>query len=182
MPYYLQTDLVITDCYLEDITGCVMVIHMDQHDRLMEGLLHVYFVDSLYEPMSLRLVTKSFNFHVRSSSDLHRNSIPGFVSHPELQYTHLVKVSELQSTIDGQKQADAELPISNYTGYVRAPLSWKTWEPDIDYLKSLARHRSTHHGQIATSKYWCTSLSDIIQEDVGLKPKQADTYIPHGVS
>jgi hypothetical protein len=72
----------------------LMMIHMDQHDRLVEGLLPVYFVDSLYEPMNLRLVMKNFQCHPRSSSELHRNSIPGFISHPELQYTHLIKVSD----------------------------------------------------------------------------------------
>jgi hypothetical protein len=66
----VQTDLVITDCCLEDVDGCLMVIHMDQHDRLVEGLLHDYFVDSLYEPVNLHPVMNSFQFHERPSSDL----------------------------------------------------------------------------------------------------------------
>jgi hypothetical protein len=57
----VQIYLVINDCSLEDVTGCIMVIHMDQHDRLVEGLLHVYFVDSLYEPMNLHISTKFFS-------------------------------------------------------------------------------------------------------------------------
>jgi hypothetical protein len=87
----VQTNLVIEGCEVRDITGTVMVIHMDKHDKLMEGLLNVYFLDSLYEPANLRLLAKSSKFHIRSSSDLYRTYIPGFVSHPELQYNALVK-------------------------------------------------------------------------------------------
>jgi hypothetical protein len=92
-----QTNLVIEGYEPRDIIGSVMVIHMDKHDKLMEGLLNVYFLDSLYEPANLRLLMKSSKFHIHSSSDLYRTSIPGFVSHPELQYNALVKVSDAVS-------------------------------------------------------------------------------------
>jgi hypothetical protein len=80
----VQTNLVIEVCEVRNITGIVMVIHMDKHYKLMEGLLNVYFLDSLYEPANLRLLTKSSKFHIRYSSDLYRTYIPGFFSHPEL--------------------------------------------------------------------------------------------------
>jgi hypothetical protein len=78
----VQTNLVIDGCELRDTIGSVMVIHMDKHDKLMEGLLNVYFLDSLSGPANLRLLTKSSQFHIHSEADLYRNSIPGFVSHP----------------------------------------------------------------------------------------------------
>jgi hypothetical protein len=93
----VQKNLVIEGCEVGDIFGTVMVIHMDKHDKLMEGLLNVYFLDSLYELANFRLLPKSSKFHIRSSSDMHRTSIPGFVSHPELHYNALVKVSDTAS-------------------------------------------------------------------------------------
>jgi hypothetical protein len=95
----VQTNLGIEGCEVRDIIGTVMVIHMDTHDKLMEGLLNVYFLDSLHEPANLRLLMKSSKFHIRSLSDLYSTSIPGFVSHPELQYNTLVKVSDTVSTM-----------------------------------------------------------------------------------
>jgi hypothetical protein len=74
-----------------------MFIHMDKHEKLMEGLLNVYFLESLYKPANLRLLTKSSKFHIRSSSDMYRTYIHSFVSHPELQYNALVKVSDAVS-------------------------------------------------------------------------------------
>jgi hypothetical protein len=74
--------------------GSAMVIHMDRYDRLMEGLLNVYFIDSVYQPMKLCIVMKSSEFHFCSSSDLFQNAFVGFVGHPELRYNHLVKVSD----------------------------------------------------------------------------------------
>jgi hypothetical protein len=77
-----------------DIAGTAMVVHMDIYDRLVEGLLNVYFVDSMFEPANLSLFIKSSKFHYRSSSDLFRNSDPGYVSYPELHYNQLVKVDD----------------------------------------------------------------------------------------
>jgi hypothetical protein len=71
-----------------------MMVHMDIYDRLMEGLLNVYFLDSVFEPTNLSLFIKSSKFHFRSSSDLYRTSDPGYVSYPELHYTQLVKVAD----------------------------------------------------------------------------------------
>jgi hypothetical protein len=71
-----------------------MLIHMDQHDRLMERLLNVYFIDSIYEPKTLHLLIKSSDRHIRSSSDLFCGNNPGCVSQPELHYSHLVKVAD----------------------------------------------------------------------------------------
>jgi hypothetical protein len=72
----VQTNLVVEGCEMRDITGTLMVIHMDKHDKLMEGLLNVYFLDSLYEPANLRRLTKSSKFEypflVRSVLYLHR--------------------------------------------------------------------------------------------------------------
>jgi hypothetical protein len=80
----VQTNLVIEACSLYDVQGTAMLIHMDKHDRIMEGLLNVYFIDSIYEPKTLRLLIKSSDHHIRSSSDLFRDNNPGFVSQPEL--------------------------------------------------------------------------------------------------
>jgi hypothetical protein len=38
----VQKNLVIEGCEVRDITVTVMVIHMDKHDKLMEGLINVY--------------------------------------------------------------------------------------------------------------------------------------------
>jgi hypothetical protein len=88
----VQTDLVIEGCLMEETVGSGMVISMDHYARLVEGLLNVYFIDSVYQPMNLCIMMKSCNFHFRSSSDLFRKAFVSFVSHPELQYNHLVKV------------------------------------------------------------------------------------------
>jgi hypothetical protein len=90
----VQTDLMIEGCMIGDIVGTAMVVHMDMYDRLVEGLLNVYFIDSMFEPANLSLFTKSSKFHCRSSSDLFRNSDPGYVSYPELHYNQLVKVAD----------------------------------------------------------------------------------------
>jgi hypothetical protein len=84
----VQTDLGIEGCMLGDIV--VTVVHMYMYDRLMKGLLNVYFLESVFEPTNLSLFIKSSKFHYRSSSDLFRNSDPGYVSYPELHYTQLV--------------------------------------------------------------------------------------------
>jgi hypothetical protein len=90
----VQTDELIEGCIIGDIAGTAMVVHMDMYDRLMEGLLNVYFIDSTFEPANLSLFIKSSKFHYRSSSDLFRNSDPGYVSYPELHYNQLVKVAD----------------------------------------------------------------------------------------
>jgi hypothetical protein len=87
----VQSDLGIKGCTIGDIIGTVMVVNMDMYDRLMEGLSNVYFLDSVFEPTNLSLFIKSSKFHYRSSSDLFRNSDPGYVSYPELHYNQLVK-------------------------------------------------------------------------------------------
>jgi hypothetical protein len=43
----VQMDLEIEGCRIDEIVGTVMVVHMDMYDRLMEGLLNVYFLDSV---------------------------------------------------------------------------------------------------------------------------------------
>jgi hypothetical protein len=88
----VQTDLAIEGCLIEETVGSVMVIHMDRYDRLAKGLLDVYFIYSVYQPMNLSILIKSSEFHFRSSSDLFRKAFVGLVSHPELQYNYLVKV------------------------------------------------------------------------------------------
>jgi hypothetical protein len=90
----VQTDLRIKGCMIGDVVGTVMVVHMDMYDRLMEGLLNVYFLDSVFEPANLSLFIKSSKFHYRSLSDLFRNSDPGYVSYPELHYNQLVEVAD----------------------------------------------------------------------------------------
>jgi hypothetical protein len=91
----VQMNLDIEGCELRDTIGSVMVIHLDKHDKLMEGLLNVYFLDSLYKPANLGFLMKSSQFRIRSSYDnIYHTSIPGFVSHPELQINALVKVSD----------------------------------------------------------------------------------------
>jgi hypothetical protein len=80
----VQTDELIEGCMIGDIAGTAMVVHMDMYDRIMEGLLNVYFIDSTFELANLSLFIKSSKFHYTSSSDLFRNSDPGYVSYPEL--------------------------------------------------------------------------------------------------
>jgi hypothetical protein len=72
----VQTKLVIEGCELREINVPVVVIHMDKHDKLMEGLINVYFLEILYEPANLWLLTKSRKFHIHSSSDLYHTYIP----------------------------------------------------------------------------------------------------------
>jgi hypothetical protein len=90
----VQTDLRIEGCMIGDIVGTVMVVHMDMYGRVVEGLLNVYFLDSVFEPANLTLFTKSSKFHYRSSSELFQNLDPGYVSYPELHYNQLVKVAD----------------------------------------------------------------------------------------
>jgi hypothetical protein len=90
----VQTNLVIESCSLSDIQGTSMLIHMDKHDRLTEGTLNVYFIDSICEPNTLHLLIKSSDHHIRSSSDLFHGDNTGFVSQPELHHSHIVKVAD----------------------------------------------------------------------------------------
>jgi hypothetical protein len=90
----VQIDLGIEGFRTDDIVGTVMVVHMDLYDWLMEGLLNVYFLDSVLEPTNLSLLIKSNKFHFMSSPDLFRTSDPGYVSYPELHYSQLVKVAD----------------------------------------------------------------------------------------
>jgi hypothetical protein len=90
----VQTDLGIECCSIDEIVGTAMLVHMDMYDRLVEGLLNVYFLDSVFEPTNMSLFIKSSKFHFRSSSDLFRTSGPGYVIYPELHYTQLVKVAD----------------------------------------------------------------------------------------
>jgi hypothetical protein len=68
----VHTDLLLQRCRLAEVIGTVFVVRMEKHDKLMDGMLNVYFLDSLYEPMNLRLVIKSNLFHIRLSADLYR--------------------------------------------------------------------------------------------------------------
>jgi hypothetical protein len=70
----VQNDLGIEGCRMDDFFGTVMVVHMDRYGRFVEGLLNVYFLDSVYHPMNLCLQIKSSKFHFRSTSDLFKNS------------------------------------------------------------------------------------------------------------
>jgi hypothetical protein len=71
-----------------------MVVHMDMYDQLMEGLLNVYLLDSVFGPTNISLFIKSSNFRARSLSDLYRTSDPGYFSYPELHYNQLAKVAD----------------------------------------------------------------------------------------
>jgi hypothetical protein len=46
----VQMNLVVEGCELRDTIGSVMVTHMDKLDYIMEGILNVYFLGSLYKP------------------------------------------------------------------------------------------------------------------------------------
>jgi hypothetical protein len=69
---------------MEETVSSLMVIHMDSYGRIMGGLLNIYFINSVFHPMSLSLMMKSSYFHVHSSFDLFRKAFVGFISHPEL--------------------------------------------------------------------------------------------------
>jgi hypothetical protein len=90
----VQTDLAIEGGLMEENAASLMVIHMNHYDMLMEGLLNIYFIDSVYHFISMCLMMKSSDLHVRSTSDLLRKAFIEFSSHPELQYNHLVKGSD----------------------------------------------------------------------------------------
>jgi hypothetical protein len=90
----VQTHNCMVGCLPEEIGGTAMAIHMFSHDTLMDGVLHVYFIGSLYEPLKQHLLFKSRELHIRSSSDLHHNKHPGHASVPEMQVNQLVKVSD----------------------------------------------------------------------------------------
>jgi hypothetical protein len=77
----VQTYMIIEGCPIEEIVGSVMAIHMDCYDMITEGLLHVYFIDSVNQPINMCFMMKSCEFHVRSSS-LFRKAFVGFISHP----------------------------------------------------------------------------------------------------
>jgi hypothetical protein len=47
----VQTDLAIDGCTMKEIIGTLMVVHMDRYDRLVEVLLNVFFLDSVYHPI-----------------------------------------------------------------------------------------------------------------------------------
>jgi hypothetical protein len=51
----VPTDLGTEGCRMEEIVGTVIVVHIDRYDRLMEGLLNVYFLDSVFSPVNLSL-------------------------------------------------------------------------------------------------------------------------------
>jgi hypothetical protein len=48
---------------MDELVGTMMVVHVDRYDWLMEGLLNVYFLDSVYYPMNICLKIKSSEFH-----------------------------------------------------------------------------------------------------------------------
>jgi hypothetical protein len=49
----VQTDLGVEGCRIDEIVGTVMVVHMDMYDRLMEDLLNVYLLYSVFELTNL---------------------------------------------------------------------------------------------------------------------------------
>jgi hypothetical protein len=51
----VQTDLAIEGCTMKEIVGTVLVDHMDRYDWLTEGLLNVFFLDSVYHPAACKL-------------------------------------------------------------------------------------------------------------------------------
>jgi hypothetical protein len=59
--------LGIEGCRIDEIVGTVMVVHTDRYNRLVDGLLNVYFLDSVFHPMNLSLHIKSSKFYFRSS-------------------------------------------------------------------------------------------------------------------
>jgi hypothetical protein len=47
----VQTNLCLRECSYKELSGVVFLIHMEKHNRLMEGLRNVCFVNSIYEPI-----------------------------------------------------------------------------------------------------------------------------------
>jgi hypothetical protein len=107
-----------------DIVGTVMVVHMDMYDRLMEGLLNVYFLDSVFEPTNLSLFIKSSKFHFRSSSDLYKTSDLRYVSYPELHYNQLVKVAD--AAFKMVCRVAASQPCTNRVHVDMLPSVWRS--------------------------------------------------------
>jgi hypothetical protein len=118
----VQTDLCMVGCLLENIGDAEMVIHMSSHDTLMDGVLHVYFIYSLYEPLKKRLLLKSREIHIRSSLDLHRKKHPGYVSVPETEFNQLVKVSDAVANM--MRRVSTSQPRSNRVHIDMLQFSW----------------------------------------------------------
>jgi hypothetical protein len=120
----VQTDLGIEGCRIDKIVGTVMRVHMDMYDWLMEGLLNVYFLDSVFEPTNLALFIKSSKFHFRSSSDLFQTSDPGYISYPELHYNQLVKVDDAACKM--MRRVAAIQPRTNRIHVDMLPSVWRS--------------------------------------------------------
>jgi hypothetical protein len=43
----VQADLLLQRCRLTEVIGAVFVVHIEKHDKLMDGLLNLYFLYSL---------------------------------------------------------------------------------------------------------------------------------------
>jgi hypothetical protein len=118
----VQTDLCMVGCLLDEIGCAAMVIHMSSHDTLMVSLLHMYFIESLYEPLKQRLFLKSRELHIRSSSDLHRNKHHGYVSVSEMKFNQLDKVPDAVANM--MCRVFVIQPRSNRVHIDMLPFSW----------------------------------------------------------
>jgi hypothetical protein len=120
----VETDLGIEGCTIGEIVGTVMVVHMDMYDRLMGGILNVYFLYSVFEPTNLSLFINSSKFNFRSSSDLYRTSDPGYVNYLELHYNQLVKVADAACKM--MCRVVASQPRTNHIHGDMLPSVWRS--------------------------------------------------------
>jgi hypothetical protein len=125
---------------------------MDKHNRLMEGLLNVYVIYSIYEHNTLHLIIKTNNHHIRSSSDLFRGDNPGIVIHPELQYSHLVKMDDCVCKM--MCQVAASQPRTNHVHIDMVP---SVWMMIMGHLKEKTKNMSLsiyhdHDSKVRTVK------------------------------
>jgi hypothetical protein len=97
---------------------------MDMYGRLMEGLLNVYFLDSVFELANLALFIKSSKFHSRSSSDLFLTSDPGYISYPELHFNQRVKVADAACKM--MCRVAVSQPRTNHVHVDMLPSVWRS--------------------------------------------------------
>jgi hypothetical protein len=89
----VQRNLVVEGCRIDEIVSTVMVVHMDMYDRIMEGILNVYSLDSVFEPPIFHCSSSQASF-ISGLRLTCRTSYPGYVSYPELHYNQLVTVAD----------------------------------------------------------------------------------------
>jgi hypothetical protein len=82
----VQSCVVIEGLPFDEVKSCHYVVHMDNHDRLNEGLPSGMLIDSVYHPGDQGLMTKSISLRVCSSADLLRQANPRYISVSELMY------------------------------------------------------------------------------------------------